>query len=1045
MMDPEQRDALKELHFETTLTQEDVWTDPPVHVGSLNADAQAMILKGVRDARDGNGRSPIGVVLQGRKGAGKTHLLGWIRQQLRTSGGYFFLSNLGSSDDFWSTIVDALQQGLNQDGEEGQSQLGTFLNRLVTRAGLPPQLIAPLLGEERLEPRNLDELIIALRRFDRRVMMDCQDTFRALALFGCAHPALNTIGRDYLTSPAELATEERTRWGFRARPPTPQQVVSEVSKLLALTGPSVIAVDQIDTLVAMSDKETAGLEKSRRQGAVDVMIGEIANGLMQLREETRRTLTIVACLPTIWDTIRDKAPDTVKDRFFPSQPLSRIPDRRTGRQLVVSRLAHTFSRIGFVPPHETWPVGESAFADVQQYTPRQILNRIDQHVEFCLRSGEIHDLAAFAEAAVESPPDRGFLSGELSVPAAADLTPFDNRFEELRRSADVTDPLNATMEDRLMPGLLSAGLTAWTLERGSEKEWSVDPASTAQPAVLHARLRLTIDAEKEAEEHWSFRAIAGNSPIAAVSRLKKAIKESGIQLGSNRKLVLVRNIPWSRGAATQDHLKLLRESGGLSVPLTELDLRVFSALRVMLEEKKPGLYDWLAARRPAAGTELFSTVLPETPKPEHTAFDAAPAEPPETAAEPDDGVPMVPVGRLVADQAVVGIPLESLRKHVMIFAGSGTGKTVLIRRIVEECALLGVSSIVLDPNNDLTRLGDAWPQTPESWHQGDVEKARRYLDDTEVIVWTPGKRTGRPLAFPPLPDFGEVRDDVDEFDFAIREGVSLLARSARVDGTSAPMTRSRAVLNESLRYYGETGGRDLNAFISVLADLPDGVSKQDRAAAIASDLANTLRAAQVNDPSLDGTSDPVDPGSLLTPSAGKKARISVVNLDALSSLQERQVFVNRLQLELFAWIKRHPAGDRPLGGLLVMDEAQDLAPSAGKTPSTESSIRLASQARKYGLGLILATQAPKAVHNRVAGNATTQFFGRQNSPAHLEATKEMARSKGRDLHDLGRLSSGEFYVTAENFSMQKVLTPLCLSHHPRSPLTPEEVLDRARL
>jgi DNA helicase HerA-like ATPase len=35
-------------------------------------------------------------------------------------------------------------------------------------------------------------------------------------------------------------------------------------------------------------------------------------------------------------------------------------------------------------------------------------------------------------------------------------------------------------------------------------------------------------------------------------------------------------------------------------------------------------------------------------------------------------------------------------------------------------------------------------------------------------------------------------------------------------------------------------------------------------------------------------------------------------------------------------------------------------------------VALASQARKYGLGLF-ATQAPRGIHNRIAGNAATQF------------------------------------------------------------------------
>jgi hypothetical protein len=45
-------------------------------------------------------------------------------------------------------------------------------------------------------------------------------------------------------------------------------------------------------------------------------------------------------------------------------------------------------------------------------------------------------------------------------------------------------------------------------------------------------------------------------------------------------------------------------------------------------------------------------------------------------------------------------------------AGAGSGKTVLLRRIVEEAALAGIPAIVIDPNNDLSRLGDAWPERP---------------------------------------------------------------------------------------------------------------------------------------------------------------------------------------------------------------------------------------------------------------------------------------------------------------------------------------------
>ncbi len=160
----------------------------------------------------------------------------------------------------------------------------------------------------------------------------------------------------------------------------------------------------------------------------------------------------------------------------------------------------------------------------------------------------------------------------------------------------------------------------------------------------------------------------------------------------------------------------------------------------------------------------------------------------------------------------------------------------------------------------------------------------------------------------------------------------------------------------------------------------------------------------------------------------------------MAGLDQWQGFVNQLQMALFSWIKRNPAGSEPLRALLVMDEAQDLVPSSGVTACSESTRRLASQARKYGLGLLFATQSPKALHNSVPGNATTQFFGLLNAPAQIDAARELARAKGGDIPGVGRLSAGEFYLAAEGGGFRRVSTPMCLSRHPDSPLTEDEVV-----
>ena len=52
--------------------------------------------------------------------------------------------------------------------------------------------------------------------------------------------------------------------------------------------------------------------------------------------------------------------------------------------------------------------------------------------------------------------------------------------------------------------------------------------------------------------------------------------------------------------------------------------------------------------------------------------------------------------------------------------------------------------------------------------------------------------------------------------------------------------------------------------------------------------------------------------------------------------------------------------------------------------------------------------------------------------------------KGSAISCVARLRAGQFYATIEGGDVVKLRTPPCLTHHSKSPLTTEEVLDRAR-
>ncbi len=1060
MIRPDQRAALAALSFNPAPTPADVWRPSPYDVPEQHEAVVREILRGVNKARTDDHETPLGVAMRGLAGSGKTHLLGAAREKIQRDGGYFFLVNLINGKTFWESTALCIVEGLDRDTTGWGSQLKTFLRRLTARLGVPADIRDAVAGDADLSRTHLDTFVKGLRNYDTSVGRDCQDTARALGLNGSRNFEAQDVGYAHLIcEPGDPAA--RAAWGLKPAIRTPQLIVGDISRLMALTlCPSVIAIDQIDTLFAQTTTSLInryeGLDEAEAR-----TIGRVADGLVTLRDTTYRTLIVVACLPDTWDVLTRSASQPFSERFPPTDLPDRIISADVGHAIIAKRFTVTFTQQQFTAPYPSWPIKPGAFRDAPNFTPRALLRRIERHIQCCLDRDEIVELNRLHEAAL--PPCEPERQTGL---AGHDLDELDHHFAALVAAADVRPALDHATEDACMPGLLSAGLVAWINEQApAGSTFKHDPLPSKKPA-LHARLIEVLHEATENEAHWGFRAIASPAALAVINRIKAACTMAGLDQDiPQRRLVLLRRTssnPWPTGKRTKEVLDAFVAAGGLLHDASEDDLKIFAALKEMAATPDPRYHDWLVDRRPASRTELFRDALGDRCAQPGPVARAEPSEqyvrqadvsvPHQHADEVGSRTPAgsagygpsIPLGYTVDDQTAFALNLESLRRHCAIFAGSGSGKTVLIRRLVEECALQGVSAIVLDPNNDLARLGDPWPEPPEGWAPGDDGRARDYLRNTDVRVWTPRVNSGRPLTFQPLPDFRPVQDSPDEFDQAIRSAVESLAPRAGVSGTTRLAQQGKAVLTEALRAYANSGDIGLHGFTEFLAELPHGVSRMARADRLAHDAAETLKAAMVTDPLFGGEGTAANPGVLLTPTRGKRARVSVISFVGLTSNEQRQSFVNQLQMALFNWIKHNPAGDRPLGGLFVMDEAQTFAPSSGKTPCMESSIALASQARKYGLGLVFATQAPKGLNNQISGNATTQFFGLLNAPAQIDAARELAQAKGGRLPDIGLLRSGQFYAAGEGFAFVKVNTPLCLTHHPKAPLTPEQVIDRSR-
>ncbi|MFV2087541.1 hypothetical protein [Micromonospora sp. LOL_021] len=490
--------ALTHLQFSYTPTMNDVWRRAASHVDGLHTDVLRTILDGLALAKKNPDTSPIGVAVQGQRGAGKTHLLSRVRELTQLDGGYFFLINLLDANAFWHSVAVSMVDGLHQPvDDDGTTQLQMFLHRLVVGLELSVVTRMAVTGRAPMTVDRLNEFVAALSWSNRRIGIGCRDTARALALLAGIDPRAQDVANSWLLASDEAEPGERLAWGIRPARRLPQEIVSDMSRLLALTGPSVIGVDQVDGLIAqvanrshVSEQPSTGAEEDGWRAAVS--IDQVASGLMELRELTQRTLTVLSLLPVSWALIKSNAVDTAQDRFRETAPLESIPDADLGRTLVERRLAAHYAEVGFVPPYPSWPVRPEAFADAADFTPRQLLINVERHIRACVRDGQVTEmttLTTLTTAAAEKPTAEATptptSTTRTRTPAAdgSSLGTLDQRYAELRAAAQVAGLLDPANEDTQVPQLLAAGLRAWTWKARTRTSTRTRSRPAGQPCT----------------------------------------------------------------------------------------------------------------------------------------------------------------------------------------------------------------------------------------------------------------------------------------------------------------------------------------------------------------------------------------------------------------------------------------------------------------------------------------------------------------------------------------------------------------------------------
>lgn len=367
---------------------------------------------------------------------------------------------------------------------------------------------------------------------------------------------------------------------------------------------------------------------------------------------------------------------------------------------------------------------------------------------------------------------------------------------------------------------------------------------------------------------------------------------------------------------------------------------------------------------------------------------------------------------------------RDLTTHAVAVGMTGSGKTGLCLDLLEEAGMDQVPAIVIDPKGDIANLlltfpelsaaefrpwidesqavregqspdefaekeAAKWKEGLESWGQSG-DRIRRFREKVDLQVFTPGSKTGRPVAI--LKSFAappqEVIDNADAFQERVQAAVSgLLA----LVGIEADPIRSREhILLSHLLSNAWSDSQDVSLGGLIQKIQNPGIEKigvmeldtvfppSDRL-----ELAmtmNNLLASPSFSSWLEG--EPLDIDRLLHDEAGKP-RISIMSISHLSD-SERMFFVTILLNEILSWMRKQ-AGTSSLRALLYMDEVFGFFPPVANPPSKKPMLTMLKQARAFGLGVVLATQNPVDLDYKGLSNTGTWFLGR------LQTERDKAR------------------------------------------------------
>jgi len=322
---------------------------------------------------------------------------------------------------------------------------------------------------------------------------------------------------------------------------------------------------------------------------------------------------------------------------------------------------------------------------------------------------------------------------------------------------------------------------------------------------------------------------------------------------------------------------------------------------------------------------------------------------------------------------------ELVQKHCSILAKTGAGKSYALGVMLEEMLKHDVPSVVVDPHGEHASL--AAPNAGE----GDVErmrefgvKPRGYGDQVvEFAVDTDAVPEARPFR-------------LDERDLSARDIGELLA-----DGLTSAQT---GTLHQAIRELEDAG-------TYTLEDIVESVEQQSGSSKW---------------PVLQALEDLQDLGILSTEPTPveelvAEGQVAILNLKGLAP-NVQQLVVARVADELFEARKVGLVDPH----LFVLEEAHNFAPERHLSGASSGEVlrTIASEGRKFGMGLAVVSQRPAKVDKNVLSQCNTQIILKVTNANDLKAISKSVEGLPPGIEDeIQALPVGSALVSEPSFAV----------------------------